>query len=58
VGLSEISDALCFVTSKFRGDISLAHEGSYLNDLDPERLPLIIETLLAGKEIKKKIDIK
>jgi len=58
VGLSEISDALCFVTSKDRGDISLAHEGSYINNLDPERIPYIIETLLAGKEIGKKIDIK
>lgn len=58
VGLSEICDALCFVTSESRGDISIAHEGSYLNDLDPERVPAIIETLLAGKEIGKKIDIK
>lgn len=58
VGVSEISDALCFVTSEARGDISVAHEGSYINKLEPERIPYIIETLLAGKEIKKKIDIK
>lgn len=58
VGVSEISDALCFVTSEVRGDISVAHEGSYLNKLEPERIPYIIETLLAGKEIKKQIDIK
>lgn len=58
VGVSEISDALCFVTSEYRGDISVAHEGSYLNKLEPERIPQIIETLLAGKEIKKQIDIK
>lgn len=58
VGLSEISDALCFITSEERGDISIAHEGSYINNLDSERIPFIIETLLAGKEIGKKIDIK
>ncbi len=58
VGCSEIYDALCFVTSEARGDISVAHEGSYINKLEPERIPYIIETLLAGKEIKKKIDIK
>ena len=58
VGLSELTDALCFVTSNSRGDISVAHEGSYINNLDPERVPYIIETLLAGKEIGKKIDIK
>jgi diadenylate cyclase len=58
VGLSEITDALCFVTSKKRGDISIAHEGSYLNNLDAERIPFIIETLLAGKAVSKKIDIK
>jgi diadenylate cyclase len=58
VGVSEATDALCFVTSKSRGDISVAHEGSYINNLEPERIPYIIETLLAGKEIKKKIDIE
>ena len=58
VGLSEISDALSFVTSKERGDISIAHEGSYINNLEPERIPAIIEAILAGKEINKKIDIK
>lgn len=58
VGLSELTDALCFVTSRKRGDISVAHEGSYINDVEPERVSSIIEALLLGKKIEKKIDIK
>lgn len=57
MGLSEITDAIVVVTSSRRGDISIAHEGNYVCEIEPERVGPIISNLLAGKEIGKKIDI-
>jgi len=58
LGLSEVADALCFVTSAERGNISIAHEGSFITDVEPERLESIIMSVLSGKEITRKIDIR
>jgi diadenylate cyclase len=58
IGLAEVSDALSFVTSEKRGDISIAYSGSYVTKVDPERLESIILSLLSGRVIGKKIDIK
>ena len=50
IGTTEDSDAIAIVISEERGSISLAHNGSILRDLKPQRLTELLDTFLGQAE--------
>lgn len=49
LGLAMQTDAVVLIVSEERGQITVAHEGKLLRNLDPDRLPQVLSSLLQQK---------